>query len=155
MEALQQYGTAIISAALICAVVTRLSSSGVCNAIIKMLCGVFLTLVILRPLWDDGRLRLELSLDSWMRQAETISTEGAAIAGRMKRDIIKQELEAYISDKATEMHAQVEVRITVGEDMTPASVIIDGSFSPMAKKSLSKVLSNELGIPMERQEWIG
>jgi hypothetical protein len=69
--------------------------------------------------------------------------------------IIKENLEAYILDKASALQLDVDVDIVLTEDLPPApdSVTIIGNASPYNKQVFQAFLVEEIGIPKEQQIW--
>ena len=64
------------------------------------------------------------------RWAENLARDSMA-------DIIKEETEAYILDKAADLHANLRVEVAVGEDNLPAAVTISGEASPYARRQIT------------------
>ena len=58
----------------------------------------------------------------YMDDAEDAAAMGENLARDSMADIIKEETEAYILDKAADLHANLRVEVTVGEDNLPAAV---------------------------------
>ncbi|MFR3325850.1 MAG: hypothetical protein ACLTR8_15535 [Oscillospiraceae bacterium] len=56
---------------------------------------------------------------------------GENLARDSMADIIKEETEAYILDKAADLHANLRVEVAVGEDNLPAAVTISGGGVPL------------------------
>ena len=80
---------------------------------------------------------------------------GENLARDSMADIIKEETEAYILDKAADLHANLRVEVAVGEDNLPAAVTISGEASPYARRQIQAMIANDLGISKENQKWIG
>lgn len=71
-------------------------------------------------------------------------------------DLISQEAETYILDKARENGLDLTVEVeTKVEDTYPVpwSVVIRGQISAAEQAALSQQITQDLGIPEERQEW--
>lgn len=158
MDAIRQYITTIITAAMLCAVVSALlGKKGTIGALIKLICGVFLSLTIIRPVADveiDNILTISLPYEK--EAAEAVMT-----GERMMEDslgaIIKTQTEAYILDKAEALGIMVSVEVTVGEGQppVPTAVVIRGDVSPYAKGRLKAMIEEDLGITKENQLWTG
>ena len=69
--------------------------------------------------------------------------------------IISEQTEAYILDKAADLHANLHVEVTVGEDNLPTAVTLSGEASPYARRQIQAIIANDLGISKENQKWIG
>lgn len=158
MGILRTYILRVISAALICAIITAiLGKKGTNGRIGAMLSSIFLAITMLSPV--SG---LDLSdWISWMNdfetQSESFTEEGEQMARNSMSEIIKQHTEAYILDKAVSYGAEVTADITIGEGELPVPVAVDihGGISPAGKAAVSRIIEEELGIPKEEQRWIG
>ena len=98
---------------------------------------------------------------------ETLSTEeiesnfgdvSKAHREELEREVIKANCEEYILDKAEELGtADIKVGITVFTSPEgipiPYSSEISGTLIFPQKEDLSKILTEDLGIPAERQRW--
>lgn len=91
----------------------------------------------------------------YMDDAEDAAAMGENLARDSMADIIKEETEAYILDKAADLHANLRVEVTIGEDNLPAAVTISGEASPYARRQIQAMIANDLGISKENQKWIG
>ncbi|MGM9660675.1 MAG: hypothetical protein ACI3WQ_08755 [Faecousia sp.] len=155
MDGLRQYVIAAVAAGLLCGVINRLTQISGCREVVQVLCGVFMTIVLLQPIYGLGDTSWEFLFSGFERQAEEVAADGVLAADSMKEEIIKQQTEAYILDKATAMGAEVDVSVTVGEDCIPVSARISGTVSPLIRSRLTDILESELGIPGEHQQWTG
>lgn len=153
MEQIKGYLISVTAAALICgAVSTLIGKTGSTSKLIKLLCGLFLTATVIKPV-------AELKLDeiyAFTEQLELSSnlavSNGEEMASDEMKRIIKEKTEAYILDKAKVLGADVEVEVMLA-DMIPAGVCIEGEVAPFARTSLSACISQDLGIPPEEQIW--
>ena len=91
----------------------------------------------------------------YMGDAEDAAAMGENLARDSMADIIKEETEAYILDKAADLHANLHVEVTVGEDNLPTAVTLSGEASPYARRQIQAIIANDLGIAKENQKWIG
>ena len=148
MEGLREYLLRLLWAALVCGIVNRTAKGSVCAPVIRLLCGVFLTVVLVQPLCG-------LSFEEPLRWTEDLNALGAEIVAQgsqeaqaQKEAIIKTRLEAYIVEKAAQAGASVTADITLGGDGLPRAVTVTGALSPAAKGRLKRMLTQELGIPL-------
>lgn len=148
-----EYLLSVTCAAFICAI---LRSVGGEKGQIKLLCGIFLALSVVRPL-------IQIRLDSFLPLYDEINAEAAFAVSAGEEystdamaDIISSRMEAYILDKASGYGAHLTVEIfTAGEGIpVPASVRIRGHVSPYVKKQLQEIIQQELGICLEDQLWM-
>ena len=155
MDSLREYVLGIVAAALLCGILIRLPQNSGSKDIIRMLCGVFMTIALTLPIVGRKGIRWEFILPEIEQQAQDISAEGTAAAENTRREFIKQRVQAYILSRAEELETEIQAEVTLGENCIPVSVTIAGSISPQNRSRLSQVIASELGIPKEQQEWIG
>ena len=153
MDALRQYVISVVAGAMICGIAMSLFSKGALRQILKMLCGLILSLCVLRPMmkgeiWDSFGFEDLLSDDA----AQTAAM-GEEYSARAIREIIKSETEAYILDKAQSLGVKVTAEVSLSPDGVPVGVRICGSLSPYVKRDLSDDISRDLGISKENQVW--
>ena len=155
MEGLREYLLRLLWVALVCGIVNRTAKGSVCAPVIRLLCGVFLTVVLVQPL---GSFSFDAPLQ-WTQGLETAAADavrqGSREAQAQKEAIIKARLEAYIVEKAAQAGASVTADITLGGDGLPRAVTVTGALSPAAKRKLRQVMTEVLGIPEVRQQWNG
>lgn len=155
MDGLREYVIRVVAVALISGVVIRLTEGIGSGEIIRMLCGLFMTLILLQPIIGRRELQWEFMLPQIRRQAEENVLEGVAAAEKIRQEFIMRQAETYISNRAAEMDTEIQAEIMLGEDSLPESVVLTGAVSPLNKSRLTQIIASELGIPRERQEWIG
>lgn len=155
MEGLREYLLRLLWAALVCGIVNRTAKGSGCAPVIRLLCGVFLTVVLVQPL---GSFSFDAPLQ-WTQGLETAAADavrqGSREAQAQKEAIIKARLEAYIVEKAAQAGASVTADITLGGDGLPRAVTVTGALSPAAKHQLRQEMTEALGIPEVRQQWNG
>lgn len=140
--------------ALLCAVVMHMGGEGPGQGIRKMLCGAFLTAVLLANL-----VKLDLSsayreMEGFTRSADAAVADGQEQAEQMKFSIISGQCEAYILDKAAELGAEISVSVTL-EPRTglPSAAVITGTLTPWERQMLSSEITQALGIEKEALDW--
>ena len=156
MELIRRYLMSLIAASIIVGIVTSVLKTKSSEAsIIRLISGVFLTLVMLNPI-----LKVEIQdflncCDDITLDASIAVDKGKNIAQTEMRSIIKENLEAYILDKASALQLDVDVDIMLSEDMPPApnTITIQGNVSPYSKQVLQSFLTNEIGLSKEQQIW--
>lgn len=157
MEGVREYLLTVTCAALLCGILCTLADEKQTGgALVKLLCGVFLSLTMILPL---PRVRLtQINLSDWEigREGEAAAETGLEYARQAKMQIIKTKTEAYILDKASlyELNLTVEVTVSDGDTPVPEAVVLRGQVSPYAKGQLQRMMETELGIPKEKQRWM-
>lgn len=155
---MQQFGRYVVSltaAALVSGILLSMFPKGVIRWLIQLVCGVFLTITALSPLTDVAIPDFSERIPDYRSRGEALSCMGENLAREETRVRIKQILEAYILDKAATAQAEITAEISVSDDGIPESVILTGTFSGDARQQLEAVITNDLGIPKENQQWIG
>ena len=155
MAWLREYLVSIVSASMLSGILIRLTRNSASGEIVRMLCGIFMTIILIQPIVGKKEMIWESELQGFGKQAEAISREGIAEAESIRKEFIKQRVEAYISNRAETIGAEIQASVSLGEDCVPVSVRITGKISPLNRSRLTQVIVSELGIPREQQEWIG
>ena len=91
----------------------------------------------------------------YRQDAQFYSEQGEEFSRRAKAELIKQNVQAYILDKAKELHAPITVQVVLQEigEPLPQTVILTGRVSPYAKAQLQRMMEEDLGIAKEQQQW--
>ena len=158
MEGLRQYVISITTAAMICGMIISLLTKSKSLPVIKVLCGLFLTLSVLKPI---ANINLDQVISQWdldhLTQGKSVISTGEEIANESLAQIITAETEAYILDKAEELGAALQVKVFLKEGTPPVpdSAIIRGTISPYVKQNLMDMMESDLGIAKEKQRWVG
>lgn len=156
MQMLREYITGLAAAAMICAIVLCFAGKGKTLPLLKLICGLVLTFVMIDPI-------LHISVGDWEslgidfgREAERAAQEGKEEAVKTVSQLIKEETEAYILDKAQSLDLHIQVTVELSDQAMPVPVraTIRGQVSPYKKSQLSRILTEELGIAKEMQTWI-
>lgn len=156
MDHIRQYLLSVLAAAILCAVIIKLTQQqNTVSGIIKLTASLFLTITMLSPI-----LKLQINtFSSWIEDyevaANSLIADGSQAATEEKITRIIESTEAYVLGKATEHGADVRVKvgITNPETLVPDQITVEGTVSPYVKQLLQNVISKELGIPKEKQVW--
>lgn len=154
---METYLLGILACALICGIAMELTGKKGSNAaVIKLLCGVFMLLCVVSPLFNVRVGPLADLTEQYRAEADTFTRDGEILAQEQYQAVITQRTEAYILDKAVSLGAEIDVEVVLAEDApsAPKAVTIRGRVSPYAKGLLSSWLTSELGIATEEQRWI-
>lgn len=132
-------------------------SKGMIGSAVKLLTGIFMTVIVTAPLLD---IRIDSLFDGFDDiQADGIyaATQGENNAKEAMAEIITRQTQAYILDKAESLGAELTVTLYLTDDLppVPCGAQISGKVSPYAKRILSEYMETELGISMEAQTWTG
>ena len=155
MDGLRAYILGIAAASMLCGVLIRLTRNSGSGEIVRMLCGLFLTIVLIQPLAGEKARLWEATLPDVGEEAEAIIAEGRASTEDIRKEFIKERVEAYILSRAGAIGADIQADITLGKDCLPTHIRVMGGISPIHRSKLTQIIVSELGIPREQQEWIG
>ncbi len=157
IQTLAEWVRTMAVGALFCAVVLAVAPEGGGKRALRLLCGLCMTLLLLRPL---ARLDPESLAESLSRQRlleSGLKTEVGDIAGEAMRRLIRERTEEYIWTAAAALDIpRLGVRLTLrdGEEYPyPYAAELRGSWSEEQRSRLSRLLAGELGIPETRQTW--
>ena len=157
MEDIRQYLLSIVAAAIVSALaINMIGKKGIYTTVVKLLAGLFLSITIISP-WTKLQLQdLSSYFSDLELDAEDIVSEGEDMAVSATASIIKEQVTAYILDKASSLGLNLEVEVTMTESSppVPSAVALKGTASPYAKQHLQQIITDELGIPEENQSWI-
>lgn len=155
MEGWGEYILAIIVTGLICGILSSFVPSSF-KAWMQFLCGIILTITLVKPFTGLKNLDIPLIRDSIYDDGVHLSDEGKKIAQDAMADIIRQNSQAYIMDKAAEHGISIEADISVNDEDIPApvSAAVHGNVSPYARLQVESLIEAELGIAKENIRWI-
>ena len=156
MSHLGDYVLSVISASVISAIVCSFfGEKGGISSVLRVICGLFLTFVVINPLVTLDFSRIYNYLDSFNLEGLDAASAGENMAGEAEGNIIKSRVQAYILDKADSFGTSLEVEVILDQDHIPVSVELQGNISPYTRAQLTEIIEEDLGIPKEHQLWIG
>lgn len=158
MRSLGQYILSIGLASLLVAILDEFSDrKSSIGALIRMVCGLFLAFTVINPITELNFDILDAFSENLSPDATLAVSTGTALAEESMEQIIKQEAEAYILDKAQSMGCTIDADVQIGEGSPPVpeSVRITGEVPEQLRKNLEALLEQELGISKENQQWMG
>ncbi len=156
-EAIRTYLLGVVAAALLSSILLALIPEGTIKRVGTIVAGLFLILVCLEPIHSLNITDLAQSI------ARIDMQNGAAQSGVEVRsldltsELIKQNTEAYILDKAASMGVVLTADVTVstaGDYPFPASVVLKGKLTRDQREFLTEYIEANLAISAQAQEWI-
>ena len=156
MAEIRQYILSVIASAIICAIsIKMVGNTGFIPSVIKLLTGLFVVYTVVSPwskiqIYDFSSYLSDLKLDGSIIAAE--GKESAELAGS---ELIKQQVESYILEKAQSIGVALTADIIIDNSdyRSPKYVTISGSASPYNRQCIMQMISDELGIPKENLTW--
>ena len=155
MQPLSQYIMSLTAAAMICGTLLSLFQSSSMHTVIRMICGVFMTITVLGPLCDFSFPDLFDIIPDFQEDAAQAAAWGEDFSAQLQKEHILQSLQAYIQDKASELDVTITAQFNLDRQGIPNSVRIHGNITGQKKEALSQLIANELGIAKENQQWTG
>ena len=155
MGMLKGYLLQLTCCGILCSILLSLLREGSTKSILQLAAGVLLTVTAIAPFrtWEISD-PLELP-GLYLQEGYEVAASGEDYAMDARTQIIKEELEAYILNKANDMGCSIGVQVHMTREGYPDSVTIIGEVDAQAQKQLEKVLEEDLGISKEQQAWSG
>ncbi len=154
MEAFRAYLIRLTAAAILASLIRGLAPKGGAGRAVRLGAGLLILLTALSPL---ARADLNGAAERLVRESygdPLASTDFSRETNELLAGLISDQAAAYILDKADGLPLEVRVETAV-EDRYPIPwrVVVRGSLTPEQKEKLSRIISEDLGVPEERQEW--
>ena len=154
---MKEYILGIIVAGIVCSIAgTLVSNKTATGKILRLLTGVLMMVTIFSPLVNISFSNITDYLDGLASQGDYYASNGKTMAEESISVIIKQQIEAYILDKADRMGLDIAVEVALDDrnNSVPCGVTITGNLSPYAKGIMESYIEKNLGITKEHQRWI-
>ncbi|MFI3251352.1 MAG: stage III sporulation protein AF [Eubacteriales bacterium] len=142
MELLRQWLLGMIGTTILVAIADGLMPSGGVKQVGKIVCGLMLLVMIVKPLLTLSEEALVAISEPWYHGSEEEEME--KYYNDQMKSIIEGKIASYIMDKATESDCSAEVVCELSEDgvFVPIQVILGGTWEI---ESLSHMME-ELGV---------
>lgn len=147
----------VLCASMVVAVAEHLMPPGAVRKIGKITAGLVLLLAIVQPFLnvDAADLTQGFSLEEYRAQMSEYDSTLEEENLELMKDIIAEQVAAYIVDKAAGMGISCTAEVTLTEDAQgnalPYSVIVVGALTPAQRNALTGEITAELAIPSQRQ----
>ena len=153
MHSVSTYAVSLIAASVICGILQSVMPDGSRKQVLRIICGVFLLLTLLMPLSDFRMPDFSDYLAGFQSEGEAAAAMGQEMALTERQELIIHGLESYILDKAAAIGLTPEVTVTVDPEGVPTGVRIEGSYTKAQQTALQTMLTDDLGIAKENQQW--
>ncbi len=150
----------LISVAAVCLLQTLIAVVLPDNKIKKLAVtagGLLIILTVVSPVATLDTDAIAETVSRFLLDTEMAQTGVTVHQEDLLRDIIKDNCETYILDKASSMGLNLQVEVTLsdtGGTPYPTAVRVEGEMTVEQMQKLSRYISEDLGIPADRQEWI-
>lgn len=157
MDDIRQYALSVTAAAVFCGILSSLLTESKTKTLIHLVFGIFLSIAVIRPFTNIDISCISEFPSLFSDIAQPPVADGENMAELAVADIIKEETEAYILDKAAELNADIQAEIILSDDDPPVpfAAKLYGKTTPYVRRQLQIFLQSELGISKENQQWSG
>lgn len=155
-ELLRQWIMGLCAASIITACAQTITPTGAVKRVLRLVCGLVLTLVLVSPLGELNVESYALSLAAYRERTAVLTEELNETEKRLNRVYIEEGCAAYILDEAHALglEGRVEVRAKWRDDCwVPWEVRLHMNSTEEQRRRFAASITGELGIPEERQYW--
>ena len=150
-----QYVVSLTSVALISGILLSLVREGPTHTFLRLLTGILMIITALPPLTDVTVPDLMQFASDYIQEGNEATEQGTLMAKEECIFRIKEALEEYICNKASDLGGDISASVCLDESGNPESVQLTGSTDSKMRQELQIFITKELGIRKENQEWIG
>ena len=157
MTGMGEYILRIVPAAIFVSVLQMiLPGKSAVPVLLRFATGIFMITVAIEPL-------LNVQINDTIKYFTDIETDASSIIASAQSqtdndiaEVIKDKVEAYISDMASEFGAEVQVSFEMQKESPylPEQVCIKGAVAPIVRERISAALEKDFNLPKEAQLWI-
>ena len=156
MNSIKNYLLHVASAGFLLSLALAVVPKGRVQQVARFVGGLVLILTVITPIMKLDTDDLARSISRFHMTIQQDRT-GVEIDNRnILAQLIKEQCQAYILDKAEALGFAVSAEITLSEEGDypyPVSVILQTEASQKERDHLENIIVQDLGIPPERQEW--
>lgn len=155
-QAVREYLLSLVAAALLTTLVRSCLPEGGVKRVAAAVCGLLLMLCALSPLLRLQPEDIAQAISRIQMESETMRT-GVEVKNReLVSQIIMQNTQTYILDKADSMGLSIQVSVEMDDSGAypyPCRATLRGICTEAQRLRLSQWIEENLGIPAERQDW--
>ena len=157
MGAVGAYIFSVSAAALLCGMVSGLLEGCCIQKYAQFICALILLVMVLRPITSCGNADITKMPELTFPDGESLISDSIYHANQSMKDIIKQETQAYIVDKASLLGLDIQVEVILSDESVPVPwmVTLSGKASPYSRLKLEQIIQEELNISKENLTWNG
>ena len=153
MEALGQYVISLTAMVLISSILLSMIKNTAIGTIVRLICGISFITIAISPLVRFKISDFSSIFDVHINFEEAAVRQGIDMMEDDRNMLIRNELEAYILEKASAMDCYIVPEVQLNRDGLPTSVRITGNISEKNRREIVKWITNDLGIPEVDQIW--
>lgn len=155
-EAIRNYLLSVSATAILLVTAQSVLPDGAVRKVVGYAGSLILLLVVLSPIAKLDSDRIARTLSRFQVETEFLETGVQTGNRELLAEVISKRCETYILDKARALgivlHAEIELQETADYPY-PVGVKLTGRVNAVQKEALSADISENLGIPENRQEW--
>lgn len=144
----------VTCAAMLAAVARSVMPAGAVRQVGNLVCAMMLLWAVLKPL--NLNIKPEFTI---MDRTRSSGLELEEKGGQILKSLIEQESGTYIVDKAAQLGIECSVRVSCvpgeGGVWLPEKAWVSGEFTQEQRRELGQILTTELGIHADMQEFTG
>ena len=155
MNGIRSYLLSVVAVCMMTVVAAALIRKSSLKKIVRLLGGVLIMLVAIRPLLSLDMERISAYLED-INTTYHFDTDGIkSTQQELMRQQVRQTAEKYIEDTAESIGASLQAEVTLSDEEypVPVSVVLIGTLTPEQVQTVSASIETSLNIPAERQEW--
>ena len=155
MEGIRNYLVSVVAVCMITVPAMVLVRKESLQKIVKLIGGVLILLVAIRPLLHIDFSELSEQLKQFTQKYEFDASSVEENAQSQIAERVKETSQQVIEEKAVELGGllQAEVEVSAGELPVPIHVKLTGSMSAEGVREMKEYLLTAFEIPLEEQEW--
>lgn len=155
MDGIRDYLLSVVAVCMITVVADVLIRKSTLKRIVRLLGGILVLLVAIRPLVSLDMARISAYLEEYSAAYQFDTGRIKATQNEMIRRQVQRTAEAYIENEAKDLGGllQAEVTLSDGEYPVPVAVTLIGTMTPEQVQAISACIETALNIPASRQEW--
>ena len=156
-ELLREWIMGLCAASVITACAQSIVPGGAVKKVLRLICGIVLTMVLISPLTGPNQADYAFSLASYRDRVAALTEELSETEKRLDRMYIEERCAAYILDEAHALglEGRVEVSAKWRDDCwVPWELWLSMTGPEEQRLRLTAQITAELGIAAERQHWI-
>ena len=156
MENIRQYIFSLVCMAILCGIVPEFfESNSTRKKLLKFVTGLIMMIVVITPLIRKEKPEFQWQMGEFRNEVQHALSAGQEQADGMLRQIISQQTQAYILDKATSMGAELSAEVMLSDDEmpTPESVVLTGTASPYLRTQVTNMIVTDLAVSEDKIQW--
>lgn len=157
MTALRAYLLSIVSVCMLAAIVNAMVRGAVVTRVVKIVSGVLILLVVLRPLIGLDLTELSRRLQDVLGTSQASLADEKDLAHQRFQEQVAAATQTHIEEIAAKLGLSVSARVSVSDDEIPIpqSVTLYATVQPEQMLKLSDYIEEHIGIKKDQQHWRG